>query len=184
MYLRGVLTFKSCLFTCTWRYALEPEVLRVHHYVELLARDRGRCAALHGACDLPDDVLLRSWANACEHGLSQLCAGEHENLRVTTEAVAPLVGDENQRDTTEADAPLGGGESRRDTTEANAPRVGGEVGGLCSETRGSWCWTGGYTCEVCCFPPPEGNSECWLGDETFTYANCCGGASKHASTLT
>lgn len=45
-----------------------------------------------------------------------------------------------------------------------------------TEAQAKWpgnqaCWSGGYTFEVCCFPPNVGNVACW--DADFTYSFCC-----------
>merc|ERR1711933_291305 len=37
---------------------IEPDMLRVHHYVEMLPQHRGRCAGQHGSCDTLDDSAL------------------------------------------------------------------------------------------------------------------------------
>ena len=33
------------------------------------------------------------------------------------------------------------------------------------------CWTGSFTHDYCCVPPPSGNPLCW--DDTYTFARCC-----------
>jgi len=35
---------------------LDPKFLLVHHYVEMLDRDAGRCASQHSVCNVPDDT--------------------------------------------------------------------------------------------------------------------------------